>query len=450
MSAIALLTAILFQTKLPIPIDADLKKAESGIKATFEKELASKDRASRRAAGRKFLTQAAGASDPAERYVLLRAAVEMASTSLDIGTSMKASDELVAKYDVAPFSSHTNATTWAKKAVAVAEDAGMAADLCLLCWERAMSQGELDLATKWAGDALELAKKSTDTALKAAVDDIVHDTVDARKLQERATKAADASVDQGFYLIAVKSDWTKGIPFLAAADDPLGPVAKKDAALPSDPETKFEIGEGWAALASKEKNQLVKRAWELRSHYWMEDVYRSSIGLAKTRIAKKLLKGISIVKATSGKADVTTLVAEAIEKDPWTPLRTDITAAGGPLTIDYMLGGRRLSVSVKEGEVLVIPEISEKGVAGPSASRSFRIVAAHYGIANTFLDFSERAQKSLQDPFQVFSGALAGTDPFPGRTKHAVLQFEWHGRRFIRMVKDGEGIIPATGEKSRQ
>lgn len=442
----------LLQDKAALPADADLKKAEGSIKATFVTEFAAKDRASRRIAGRKFLSQASGAKDPAERYVLLRSAVEWASTSLDISTALRACEEIAARYDVAPLTSHTTSIALIKKVVAVPEDVALAADMCLAVWERAVSFGDLDFATKLASDALDLAKKSGDTNLKSACDDFVRDTAEAKRLQERATKGGEACADTGLYLVAVKGEISKGIALLAAAaEDPIGSVAKKDAANPQDPETRFEIGEAWGTIAIKEKNSLLRRAWELRSRVLQEEAFRSSTGLVRTRLTKKLMKGLSIIKAMFGKTDVTTLIVEAIERDPWTPLRADIYLASGngSLTIDYLWQGKRLFVSAKDMEVIVLPEVPEKGAWYPFASRSFRVIATHHGIATTFFDCTDRVQKAMLDPFQAFGGGMSGTDPFPGRPKTAVIQYEWHGRRFVRSVRDGEAVVPATSEKSR-
>ncbi len=455
-------TLFLLQDKLQVPIDADLKKAETAIKATFEKDVSAKDRGARKLAGRKLLLQVAGAKDPGERFVLLRTALEMASSTLDTGTAMKSAEAIVTQYDVGPLSAFVTAVSIAKKNVAVAEDAAIAADFCLSAWEKAVSIGELDTASKFASDAAELAKKSSDQALKTAVDEIIRDMTEMKKLGDRASAAekilatkptdAAASLDEGLYLCAVKGDWAKGMPFLAASDDPVREIAKKDAAGPSDPDARMEIAEAWAGFAAKEKSILARRGWEVRSRFWQDAAYRSSEGIARVRISKKIMKGVSIVKVTCGigkTSDVTTPVSDALEKDPWTPIRGDgyFVPGGGALTVNYVSGGQRLTLTAKDGDPVVIPEVPTKGIAIPGASRSFRVVAAHYGIANTWFDFTENARRAMSDPFQLFHPGLAGTDPYPFHSKAAVLQYEWHGRRFFVSVKESESIIPAIGER---
>lgn len=452
------------EKKLPVPVGEELKAAEGVIAGVFQKEYASADRATRRVAGRRLMAEASGTRDPHQRYVVLRDAAKLGAEGVDLGTVVNALDVLTTDFETAPVDAYAAAIATAKKTQPLSrEDIVAIAEMCLSAWEKATSIHEHKSAAKFAAQAVELVKKAQppDASLVQAAEDMAKDSEEAGKMMDRAWGAATvlskgasdpkACLDLGLYHGAARDDWQKALEFLAKCSVPsIAEVSRLDAANSSDPEARLKVGEMWAVLAAKERAGILKRAYEARSRYWKESAFRVAVGLARTNISRKISAGFVVVKAYYGigvgkGADVTRLVAEAVDRDPWTPIRAGDEITGNQtstietLTVDYMWNGQKGRESAQEGEVVVLVGAAGKPHIGAAASRKFRVLSVHYGTGAKFVDVTA-STSYVTNPYGDFRALDFGMDPHPGVMKTAVLQYEWHGRRFVRSAKEGETI----------
>lgn len=468
-TALAFAALCFLQSRAEKPAKDDIERAERNIMATFAGEYGQKDRAGRRLASRRLFEEASGAKDAAERYVLLRDAARMGAEAVELGAALGSLDLMASQFEVDELDAYASAINRAKGAPSLSRgEVSAVAEMCLSASERAMARDRHDLAAKWAEEASRLAGKSGDAALRQAADETAKDSAEAARMMERAWAASEvlakkdgsdpaAYLELGVYNCAVRWDWKTGLGHMRRGSDAvLSDLAGQDFAERPGPEDMRRVGEGWLAAAAKERLQIARKAYEARGRGWLERAFRSSDGLAKTMVAKRVNKGFQVLRASYGPGgkgtDITAAVAEAFDRDPWTPIRAgdellgaSHTPSSETLTVEYLWNGRRLTQSAKEGEVVVLPCGSAGGSHLPWTAGRFRIVAAHYGAGAKFVDVTMESSPKTAGPFGVFHGGPYSVDPHPGVVKTAVLQYEWHGRRFVRTVREN-GLVRVLPE----
>ncbi len=93
----------------------------------------------------------------------------------------------------------------------------------------------------------------------------------------------------GAYFCFTKGEWGNGLPLLAVgATGDLQALAEKDLAAPKEGAARREVGDGWWALASSERNEWKKGRILVRARYWYEEALPGTEGLAKVRLENRL------------------------------------------------------------------------------------------------------------------------------------------------------------------
>jgi hypothetical protein len=167
------------------------------------------------------------------------------------------------------------------------------------------------------------------------------------------------------------------------------------------------------------------------------------------------LKHVTVLDAKFGAGDrmvpVTKLVQKSLDADPFAPVSATRDAMGGDpapfagkkLIVSYRIGGLARSIEIGENAVALIPPIPEEGVPLAGASIPFKIIAARYGVDNNWLDVTDAMRKEITNPSEPLKthNMANGRDLHDGVVKHVVVHFEFHGRRYARIVPDGETMI---------
>jgi hypothetical protein len=443
--------------KAPIPGSDELKKAEKAVKELFRKDFSAPDRAAKRSLSKKLLQESAGAKDAPEKYILLNEAIQAGIEAVDLWSSFRALDALGQTYQVDLDELRVATVNKAKKLATSPDDASLVAEAALTLWETYAGSELYDRAVFWAKEAETISKGAKDPGLIQAAKEMAAEAVEAKKSKEKAdaalaAKAADpmANHEVGIYYAVFRADFARGLPYLAKG--PPGPIrdaAAKDDPAPTDPEQQADLALAWQILAITEKNPSLKRAFADRFRYWRDNALKGATGLTKTKVVKKLVPAVMIVKASFAgpKGDVAKALQDIVDKNPSTPIKydeylaADLAGPGGKaLTIEYAVEStkQRGTVTLQPGEVTFLPPVSAKDSTGLPAQFRYALLSGYCGAGARFTDVTPGARTILLDPYSSFGWNLGSIDPNPGQHKTTVVIAELHGRRFVRSVRQDD------------
>jgi hypothetical protein len=446
--------------KVQIPTAADQDAARKVVRGLFKIEYAAVDRIGRRTAAKKLLEASNGANNVTERYVLLRDAIDIATKANDPWTAFKAAERMATSFQTDLEELRASIIANGKKIASSPEEAGIIAEACLTLWEWMMTAENYEAAERWAKEAEQIAKNAKDGGLIQSSKEMGLEAAETKKEKERAAKAETilkdnpkdqaANGDLGSYLCFARCDWEKGVSYLLETDGFLLEMAKKETIKAADAETQFDVGKAWLSASEKEKNPIMRRRFATRGRHWLETALKSADGLLKRKLLKRLWPNITIIKATYGAGktvvDITKEVQDCLEQNPRSPIKADQFIKADPafgtaktLTVEYTLDGQRLKETAVDGDVVLIAN-NYKGTPLLGATTGFSILWAHYGVGVTFTDVTEQARRGIADPTTPYDSGVCNMDPYPGKSKSVVVVFDWHGRRFVRVAKEGEKV----------
>jgi len=380
--------------KAPVPSEAEQEKARKLVLEVYQKQY---DRATdpedQLALARKLLAGVQeGENEPAERFVLLVMARELAERGRNWPAAAEAIDELAAGFRVDAVGMKAQVLEDFAKVARMPPDHGAIAEAALPLVEEAAAQEDFALAGRLAKLAQGEAGKSRNRELQIAarasqkrVQEMARAFAGveaARAVLKDAPKDPDANRVVGRYLCFVRGDWAGGLPRLASSsDETLKAVAQKDLAAPASPAEMVALGNQWWDLGEKEDSEGQKPL-RLRSAHW----YRAAIdelpqGLERDRVQERLQK-IAPLEAAAGRGreakkgpyrayEGTWIVViaapgsgrryviEAGGDVSWGPLRGRLTRRNGDLLIDF--GDGALDRVKLAGEGLVVEHF---GLAG--------------------------------------------------------------------------------------
>ncbi len=423
-------------------------------------------------------------ADRAARYVLLREAGRWAVEARDARLAVDAAAELASVFDIDGFALKRQAVeAVARRATAFPERVGLAAVLWDVLGE-AVARDDYQAARPLAialREAVEAIHDPAAAELAAArateIDTLAAEyAAVAKALAVLESKPADpeANLASGRFYALRKGDWEKGLSMLALGTNvQWRALATRDLRLPAEPEPQAALGDAWWEAARKSEEELPRRHLRARAAFW----YRRAApglpgGLLKARIERRLeetppegpfqprprplpVEGV-VVQAGYGIDrtwnDATQVVREAVARDPFAPVQGDSRALGDPapgrnkeLAVTFRIGRQTATLQLPEGTPGLVPPVSPQGVKLPTASREPSIVAARYGAGLTWLDVTDALAERLAETRQpVKTGFdLAGQDPWFGVDKRTVVWFDYQGKRYVRLLKEGEVFVPA-------
>lgn len=298
------------QEKAPLPPEAAQAKALGLVKEIYgEQWRKAKTSAQKTALAAKLLAKANESTDPANRYVLLKVARDVAAQAGDAELAFKAIDAMAARYDVDVYKLKGAALSTAAKSVSSQKHVRAVAERALLLMEQAVEKDDF-AAAKYLGKlALDAARKGRDYKLvrqiiarNKEVEKIATayaDIQDASATLESNPVDPEANLAVGKYRCLVKGNWDRGVPMLAlGSDDKLKELAVEELEEVAGADDQLALGDGWWELALASEG-MAKEQLEGRARFWYRKALPGLNGLVKDRVEKRL-KDFSGPVASSG------------------------------------------------------------------------------------------------------------------------------------------------------
>jgi hypothetical protein len=282
----------------PVPTTQAAQEAEKLVKDVYKDEYAKRGPEERRALAQKLLEDGRNnKSDPASQYVLLREARDAAASVGDVQTAIDAAVELGKTFQVDPVDTKLGALTAVRTAARTPEAQSEAAEATAALIDEAAAVDNFDAATRAADLAIGFATASKNMTVVTEVQ--------ARKAEVKAQSTAylamkvateklkktptdpQSNFEVGSYQALYKNDWDKGLPMIAAGNDPaFAAAAKADLAAPVEAAAMAKVGDQWWDLATARPQ--MKTRLLARSEFWYNLVVPNADGLLLAKVQKRL------------------------------------------------------------------------------------------------------------------------------------------------------------------
>lgn len=384
--------------RAPLPEATKVKEAEKSVKEIFKAEYARKAAADRATLAKLLLQSAAGQPSPAERWVCLTQAQELAAQAGEWDVAWDAIVQTAIHFECDGLSMKVALLAQAAKTVKTPEDTGRLTERYFRITDEAVKGDALDIAEKAAAAALQMSKRAAGAPLTAQaaakskeVADIKAAFEKSRKARETLAKSPEdpaANHEYGLYLCLSKGQWDLGLPVLAKGPDgPYRTIATRELAMPEGAVEQVSLGDFWWDLADKETG-AARAAARSRSLSWYGRALPGLEGLVRVRTEKRLTDA---EVAQSGFIDLLKLIDPAKDSvaTTWTlsngvlspgmnfrsrlqvpyqpPEEYDLTMVftttgdGNPMFIGLVAGGAQCHVFIDAWNKTGIDNIDKKG-----------------------------------------------------------------------------------------
>ncbi len=329
--------------------------------------------------------------NPAEKFVLLRKAMDLAGEGGDADFMLEAVDAIGADFQM------DTLVVKGKMLRSFAEEAtdsaaiGSLVEAALRYTEEAVAAGKYDYAANIATTVFQTCQRSRGKDFRKTAFDLrqrVRKLHDEHQELQAATLAVEADPDNRAAHFALgrlycfgRRDWTRGLPHLAKGSDPeLSALAERELAAPAEPAEQAALGDAWWDLADTREGDE-KKTLLLHAGAWYKKAQRGLRGLDRAKAAKRLEQIAEIERPVAPKPDRSAskrpsparatapiVIADFESKQPW---QATGTAFGrGPST------GRevpRHPARGFNGKHLISSYHGGDGATGTLLSRSFTI-----------------------------------------------------------------------------
>ncbi len=293
--------------RLPVPARDAQNEALELIKSIFSNEYASTDSKDRTKLAKTLFDQSSNPeNDAASRFTLLKEAVLVASGAGDVGTTLSAVEEMVAKFRVDDSSVKAYALSNLAKSVTEPDACEKVAAACFEMVDGLLAEDDFDAASAALDVAETAARKSRDSQLMADVRAAARDVQQARAEFEKVaahqkTLRGDptdpqANLEMGKYECFVRRNFERGLPMLAlGTDEALSAIATRSIAAGDDPQQRFDVANTWWELAEV-RTADEREAIQAYAMKTFREVAPKLVGLSKT-VAEKRISDFDIVAA---------------------------------------------------------------------------------------------------------------------------------------------------------
>jgi formylglycine-generating enzyme required for sulfatase activity/serine/threonine protein kinase len=288
--------------KQPVPDEASLEKAATLARDSFKDDYAKAKTAAQKLAIAANLRKTArqGTADPAERFVLLRLARDIAVQAGDVTAAFAAIDEMAQTFAVDSLAMKSEMLA-AMAEKAKPDSRGQLTDAAVELIPQAMGAENFDVAKELAGVAGSLAGKVRDRELaqrvRAAQKELA-DNVKAAEAVEAARETLkgrpadpDANLVFGRYQCFVRSQWNEGLKRLAGgADEELKALAQEDmGSRQANRDESVKLADAWWNLSRKAGGKH-REGMALRAGAWYRQALEEGLpaGILRTRVEKRL------------------------------------------------------------------------------------------------------------------------------------------------------------------
>ena len=239
-------------------------------------------------------------ADAAGKFVLLRAARDIASKAGDITTTIAACDQLARDFRIDPLSMKLKALELAATNLEGEGELDPLYEQGLKLGDEALALDDFNSARTGYRLAMNSARRSKKAEREYRIS-LREDYLRESKLayarladhlhtlvRSPADPVANAAV--GRYFALVKQDWTRGLPMLARGDDErLRELANLDLDGPSQGEQQVAVADQWWELTDKVTTAIEKASATARARYWYEKAQPSlGASLHKLRVEKRI------------------------------------------------------------------------------------------------------------------------------------------------------------------
>ncbi len=288
--------------KQPVPEEAAIANALEVARQSFKEDYEqAKTPAEKVALAEKLRETAERATGgPAERFVLLRLARDVATKAGDPKTAFAAVDEMRKSFSIDDLAMKSETLGAMAGKAFKPEDRKALADAALGLVKEAIDAERLDAAEEAMKTANGLAGKVHDRDLTQRVQvarkqfaELVKaagNVEAARETLKEKPDDPDAHLALGKYLCFVRSEWPEGLKHLAAgSDEPLKILAEQDLkSTTPGPEESAKLGDTWWKL-SRAAGGRIKEGMMLRAGTWYQQAEAGlPAGLVRVMVEKRL------------------------------------------------------------------------------------------------------------------------------------------------------------------
>jgi len=315
-------------TRLGIPDRAAQEKALEVIRGIFPEEYASRDPDIRAQLAVKLLQHAGeDQNEPAAAFVLYREAIMIAADVGDLETSMRATDGLVGRFEIAEGAVRAHALQQLAKNIRNTDVRPALVQQCLSTVGMLVGEDDYRRADDLLAAAMTAARGTRDKALIKQVTEArsdvktaeAHYNKIARFVKALASNPDDpaANLAVGRYQCFLKGNWERGLAQLAKGEDArLKELATDSLAAPTAPAQQYALAGAWWDLAESltglEQNQV--RSYAGR---WYSQAVAQLTGLEKLTADKRLeeIRSSAVASTLRGKRVINLIELIDLEKD---------------------------------------------------------------------------------------------------------------------------------------
>jgi hypothetical protein len=286
--------------KLPVPDPSALSSAGDHIRKMFEfdlnKEFTPEESAELAST---FIDQAMLlGTEPAESYVLLEIAIDIAAKSSAIGAAAKAFRELDRTFLVDIVQLQADAALQVAQVAKEPQQHMVVVELLESVIDRCIPDERYDLAISLVDVAFEAARKSKISSATMRIADRSRD-IRARHAAYEPVRAAlqlmadgldDPAANEtvGTYLCLVRGKWDEGLPHMMKTNESaLRALAIREMQLPTKPDVQVEVADAWLKMVPDLAPHLRLQAM-LRAESWYRLVLAQERGLNQKSLEARI------------------------------------------------------------------------------------------------------------------------------------------------------------------
>ena len=284
--------------RLAVPEVDRQKAAWEEIRKIYDVDKAGK-KSDKLALAERLLADAAGTKDPANRFVLLRIAGNLAAQAGNADAALAAVEQMARRFKIDVPKTKAAALAKVFKATTTKEGHRALNSRFAAILDEAVATDDYKLAAQVGRLLVATALRTKDRSLQRQSRDRVKEIDEIAKQHEKAKPAfetlkeqpddADAGLAAGRFLCLAKGDWDRGLPLLAnAPGSELGDLAVREQKNPDTADEQVALGDDWWTQATTEKGAAKANLQSRAAHWYRRVLPGLPGGLAKTKIQKRL------------------------------------------------------------------------------------------------------------------------------------------------------------------
>jgi len=284
------------------PSEEQLAQASSIVRDLYDQEFknAKLDKDKRDFAKKLLEDVARIEADSAGRFVLMRAARDIAAKAGDVTVAIDACDRLGREFRVDLLSMKLKALEQAVVNLAAESELAPLYTNSLQLGDEALQLDDFKSAQTLYRLAMNAARRGRSAEREYQINLREGDLRETRVAYQRITDhvhtlvrapedpAANAAV--GRYYLLLKRDWDRGLPMVLRGDNaPLKKIAESDLARPTEAEAMVAVGDQWWDFAEKLSVDTEKTSARIRARHWYEAAQPNlGASLQKIRVEKRI------------------------------------------------------------------------------------------------------------------------------------------------------------------